>query len=100
MPAGLPSPLLARRPDVREAEQGLVAANAGVGVASRDFFPRLRLTGDFGNASPRARLTCSPGRASPGASGRAWLGPLFSAGRIKGNYRASQARFEQAKVRT
>ena len=97
VPAGLPSALLERRPDVREAEQLLVAANAGIGVAKADFFPRLSLTGAFGNASRELGELFSQGKSWSIEAGL--LGPLFSAGRIKGNYRASQARFEQAKVR-
>ena len=97
VPAGLPSALLERRPDVREAEQLLVAANAGIGVAKADFFPRLSLTGDFGNASRELGDLFRQGRSW--SLGAGLLGPLFSAGRIKGNYRASQARFQQAKVR-
>ena len=97
MPAGLPSALLARRPDVREAEQLLAAANAGIGVAKADFFPRLSLTGAFGNASRELGDLFSQGRSWSVDAGL--LGPLFSAGRIKGNYGASKARYEQAKVR-
>jgi multidrug efflux system outer membrane protein len=97
VPAGLPSALLERRPDVREAEQLLVAANAGIGVAKADFFPRLSLTGAFGNGSRELGELFAGGRSW--SLGAGVLGPLFSAGRLKGNYRASQARFEQAKVR-
>src|SRR5581483_7787006 len=52
VPAGLPSDLLRRRPDVRETEQRLRSANARVGAAMADFFPRLSLTGLFGRVSP------------------------------------------------
>ena len=48
MPAGLPSDLLERRPDVRQAEERLVAANARIGQAKAEFFPRISLTGMFG----------------------------------------------------
>lgn len=97
VPVGLPSELLERRPDVREAEQLLVAANAGIGVAKADFFPRLSLTGAFGNASRELGDLFSQGRSWSIDAGL--LGPLFSAGRLKGNYRAARARYEQAKVR-
>ena len=52
VPAGLPSALLERRPDLRQVEQQLVAANARIGVAKAEFFPKLSLTALFGTASP------------------------------------------------
>ena len=48
LPVGLPSSLLERRPDVRQAEQAVIAANAAVGIAYTNMFPRLALTGQFG----------------------------------------------------
>jgi len=96
VPAGLPATLLERRPDLREAEENLIAANANVGVAKANFFPTLSLTAAFGGVSPQlSELT---------ASGKAWnvagnlAGPLFTAGRLKGEYRAALARRDQARI--
>jgi multidrug efflux system outer membrane protein len=96
VPAGLPSALLERRPDVREAEQQLVAANALVGSAKARFFPTLSLTGLFGNVSPELGGLFSSGRTWSLAA--SVVGPLFQAGQLKKNYQAAQARFEQGKV--
>ena len=96
VPAGLPAALIERRPDVREAEQDLIAANANVGVAKADFFPTLSLTGLFGGVSPQlSELT---------ASGKTWsiagnlAGPIFTGGRLKNQYRAALAVRDQAKI--
>jgi multidrug efflux system outer membrane protein len=96
IPVGLPSELLERRPDVRQAEQLLVSANAGIGVAKADFFPRLSLTGFFGNVSPELGQLLSKGNTWDVNAGL--LGPIFAAGRIKKNYEAARARYGQAKV--
>jgi multidrug efflux system outer membrane protein len=96
IPAGLPATLLERRPDLREAEQNLIAANARVGVAKANFFPTISLTGLLGGVSPQlSELT---------ASGKAWslagnlAGPIFTGGRLKNEYRASLALRDQAKI--
>jgi multidrug efflux system outer membrane protein len=96
VPAGLPATLLERRPDLREAEQNLITANANVGVAKANFFPTISLTGAFGGVSPQlSELT---------GSGKTWnlagnlAGPLFTAGRLKNEYRASLALRDQAKI--
>jgi multidrug efflux system outer membrane protein len=97
VPAGLPSALLERRPDLRQVEQQLVSANARVGVAKAEFFPKLSLTALFGTSSPEIS-------ALTGGSATIWAvagivsGPLFNAGRTLGNYRASIAQWEQAKL--
>jgi multidrug efflux system outer membrane protein len=97
IPPGLPSALLERRPDVRQAEELLVAANAGIGVAKANYFPALSLTGLFGNVSPELGEIFSNGKTWSVES--SVLGPIFAAGRIKRNYQAAQARREQARVR-
>ena len=96
VPAGLPATLLERRPDLRESEQNLIAANANVGVAKTNFFPTISLTGLLGGVSPQlSELT---------ASGKAWsiagnlAGPIFTGGRLKNEYRASLAARDQAKI--
>ena len=95
VPAGLPSALLDRRPDVRQVEQLLVSANADVGAAKALFYPTISLTGLFGGAS--ADLTNLADRDSQIWSlGAGLFQPLFQAGRIRRNYEAAQAAFEQA----
>jgi len=96
IPVGLPAALLERRPDLREFEQNLIAANANVGVAKANFFPTISLTGLLGGVSPQlSELT---------ASGKAWsiagnlAGPIFTGGRLKNEYRASLALRDQAKI--
>ncbi len=97
VPAGLPSALLERRPDLRQAEQQLVSANARVGVAKAEFFPKLSLTAIFGTASPEVSALTG-GTATIWAVAGMLSGPLFNAGRTLGNYRASIAQWEQAKL--
>jgi multidrug efflux system outer membrane protein len=97
VPAGLPSTLLERRPDLRRAEDELVAANARIGVAKAEFFPRLALTTLFGTASPEVSALTG-GTATIWAVAGAFSGPLFNAGRTLGFYRASIAQWEQARL--
>jgi outer membrane protein, multidrug efflux system len=97
VPAGLPSTLLERRPDLRQAEQQVVSANARIGVAKAEFFPKLSLTALFGAASPELSAITG-GSATIWAVAGALSGPLFNAGRTLGNYRASRAQWEQAKL--
>lgn len=94
IPAGLPSDLLQRRPDVVEAEQNLVAANARIGVAKAEFFPRIKLTGAAGYASADlAALVDWPSRF--GQFGPSITVPLFQGGRNRANLAAAEARYEQ-----
>lgn len=96
IPAGLPSDLLRRRPDLRQAEQELIAANAEVGVAVANFFPRISLTGAFGGVSPSLSELFGDGRSW--SVGGGLLTPVFQGRRLHHEHRAAIARFEQAKV--
>jgi multidrug efflux system outer membrane protein len=93
--AGLPAALLERRPDLRAAEQQLVALNAEIGVARAAYFPTLTLTGQAGFASGElSDLFTSPARTW--AFNPALTVPIFNAGRIRANVRAAEARQRQA----
>src|SRR4030095_8676865 len=95
VPAGLPSSLLERRPDIRTAEQDLVAANADIGQAKAAFFPQLTLTGFFG--SPTVALSdLFTGASKAWQFGPAVTFPLFTGGRLRGNLKLAQARFEES----
>src|SRR5437773_10827738 len=83
VPAGLPSTLLERRPDLRQAEQQLVSANARIGVAKAEFLPKLSLTALFGTASPEVSALTG-GSATIWAVAGMLSGPLFNAGRTLG----------------
>ena len=97
VPPGLPSALLERRPDVGQAEELLVSANAQVGAALADFFPKIGLTGAFGGVSPGLSELFQAGKAWSIAAGLA--GPIFQGGRLKNQYHANVAIFEEAKAR-
>jgi len=97
IPAGLPSDLLERRPDLRAAEQQLVAANAEVGVANANFFPRISLTGLFGGVAPDVSDLFGDGKTW--SLGGGLLTPVFQGRRLNEEHRAAVARWEQAKVR-
>ncbi len=95
IPAGLPSDLLERRPDVAAAERQLASANARIGVAKASFFPVLTLTGSGGFLSADVDSLFN-------WSSRTWsIGPslslpIFAGGRLRANYRRSQAAFAEA----
>jgi multidrug efflux system outer membrane protein len=96
LPAGLPSSLLERRPDMRQAEQKLREANARVGVAQTDLFPRIRLTGNLGVESEElGNLLKSPARFIAGDL----ITPLFMMGKNKAKVKAERARYEQETYR-
>jgi len=95
VPAGLPSSLLERRPDILQAEQQLVAANAQIGVAKADFFPRISLTAIGGyQSSALARLFTGP--AGLWTFGASALQPVFEGGRIRNNVAFAEARTQEA----
>ena len=96
IPVGLPSDLLKRRPDILQAEQVLVAANADVGVATANFFPSISLTGLFGGISADVSNLFGTGKTWSIAAGL--VGPLFQGGRLRAEYEVSVARWEQAKA--
>lgn len=86
VPCNIPSEILRQRPDVIEAEQNLVAANAELGAAIALYFPSISLTGDFGNASQHLKdLFTGPARTWSYAG--SIVGPLFTFGAISGQVR-------------
>ncbi|HHH1032294.1 TPA: efflux transporter outer membrane subunit [Yersinia enterocolitica] len=95
MPAGLPSDLLTRRPDIRQTEQALVAANANIGAARAAFFPRLSLTASLGYASPEISGLFDGGQ-------RTWrfapqiTQPLFQGGSLRAELRLAEVRKNSA----
>lgn len=95
VPEGMPSDLLERRPDIRQAEQGLVAANAQVGVAKSLYFPTISLTGAFGSASTDLS-DLFDSAAEQWNYGVPVSVPLFTAGRIGGEVKAAEAFKKQA----
>jgi multidrug efflux system outer membrane protein len=90
VPSGLPSSLLERRPDLMQAEQQLVAANAQIGAAKALYFPRITLTGAFGAASPElGDLFTGPARIWSFAGQLA--GPIFTFGAVSGQVAQAEA---------
>jgi multidrug efflux system outer membrane protein len=94
IPPGLPTLLLERRPDVGQAEQLLVAANANIGAAKAAYFPTIGLTGFLGGVN--GDLTTYLGNGAVWSFGASLLQPVFQAGRLKHNVEAQQARFDAA----
>ena len=90
VPAGLPSDLLAQRPDIQQAEQQLIAANARIGVARAQYFPTISLTGDVGQMSTQVASLFAPG-ANFWSVGSALLTPIFTAGKIAGQVQSAEA---------
>ena len=95
VPAGLPSALLERRPDIRQAEQQLAAANAQIGVAKADYFPQISLTASGGYESS-ALTGLFSGPAGLWTFGGSAIQPVFEGGRIRNRVRFARARTEEA----
>ncbi|CAE6817570.1 Outer membrane protein OprM [Paraburkholderia nemoris] len=95
VPAGLPSDLLERRPDLLQAEQNLIAANALIGAARALYFPSISLTGLFGSVSGQfSKLFTSPARVWSYAG--SLTVPIFTAGNISGQVKQAEAQQQQA----
>jgi outer membrane protein, multidrug efflux system len=100
VPAGLPSSLLARRPDISQAEQNLISANAQIGVAKAAFFPQISLTGTGGGAVGRSSVFSSFVNSNIGTWGgtASLTQPIFEAGRLRGNLRSAQSQQRQSLI--
>jgi multidrug efflux system outer membrane protein len=97
VPTGLPSALLERRPDIRAAEQNLIAANAEIGVARAAYFPRLSLSGILGGQSSQLSSLFS-GPHSAWSFVPQVTQPIFTAGRIRSGVRLAEAQRDSALV--
>ncbi|MCW5891419.1 MAG: efflux transporter outer membrane subunit [bacterium] len=95
VPVGLPAQLLERRPDVRQSEQAMVAANANVGVAVGNFFPRLGLSTLYGGQSSEIENLVK-GAGNVWAVAGTLAGPIFQGGRLLASYRAQKATWEES----
>ncbi len=97
VPPGLASSLLERRPDIREAEQDLIAANAEIGVAKAQFFPQISLTGSGGGAFGRSSAFSSLMSTQLGiwSYGAQISQPIFMGGALKGNLRLAESQHQQ-----
>jgi multidrug efflux system outer membrane protein len=100
VPAGLPSSLLARRPDISQAEQNLISANAQIGVAKAAFFPQINFTGTGGGAAGRSTVFTSLIDTNIGTWGVAGqiTQPIFEGGRLRGNLRSAQSQQRQSLI--
>jgi len=100
VPPGLPSSLIERRPDIREAEQSLVAANAEIGVAKAQFFPQISLTGSGGGAFGRSTAFTGLMSSQLGiwSYGAQVSQPIFTGGALTGNLHAVESQHRQALI--
>jgi outer membrane protein, multidrug efflux system len=97
---GLPSSLIERRPDIREAEHNLVAANAEIGVAKAEFFPQISLTGSAGGAFGRSSAFSSLMSSQIGvwSYGAQVTQPIFTGGALRGNLQLAESERQQALI--
>jgi len=98
VPAGLPSSLIERRPDIQSAEQQLVAANAQIGVAKAAYYPQIALTATGGYQST-ALTSLFTGPAGFWSVGGQLLQPIFTAGKIRSNVRLTEAQEQEMLLR-
>ena len=100
VPPGLPSSLIERRPDIREAEQILVAANAEIGVAKAQFFPQIALTGSGGGSFGRSSAFTSlfPSQIGIWSYGAQVVQPIFTGGALRGNLHLAESQHQQALI--
>jgi outer membrane protein, multidrug efflux system len=100
VPPGLPSSLLERRPDIRQAEQILIAANAEIGVAKAEFFPQISLTGSGGGGFGRSSTFSSLMSSQIGiwSYGAQVSQPIFTGGALRGNLHLAESQHEQALI--
>jgi multidrug efflux system outer membrane protein len=94
-PAGIPSALLARRPDIGQAEQSLIAANARIGAARAAFFPEISLTG-IGGVASSALTTLFRGASRAWSYTSSVMEPIFTKGRLDANFRLAEAQRDEA----
>jgi multidrug efflux system outer membrane protein len=100
VPPGLPSSILERRPDIREAEQNLVAANAEIGVAKAQFFPQISLTGSGGGSFGRSSLFSNlmSSQIAIWSYGGQVTQPIFTGGALRGNLHLAESQQRQALI--
>ncbi len=100
VPAGLPSAIIERRPDIREAEQILITSNANIGVAKAEFFPQISFTGAGGGAFGRSSVFSNLMSTQLGiwSYGAQVSQPIFTGGALKGNLHLAESEHKQALI--
>ena len=99
VPAGLPCDLLERRPDIRQSEQTLRAANAKIGAAMTEFLPKIGLTALAGQLSPDlGHIAMDAGSAGTWSVAANATGPIFQGGRLMAQYREAKAAWDEARI--